>query len=101
MTYRIRRVPAAQADLLGIWLARAEYDEEAADRLLDTLEQGFRLIAQYPEIGPQRDDLAEGARLLLRSPFLIAYRIDHAGATIDIIRVVDGRRDLAALFGHE
>lgn len=97
MTYRIRRLPAARDDLLSIWLARAEYDEDAADRLLDAVEQGFGLIAEYPKIGPERDDLGEGVRLLLRSPYLVAYRIDEDASAIDIIRVVDCRRDLAAL----
>lgn len=97
MTYRIRRLPAARNDLLQIWLSRAEYDEASADRLLDTLEHALTLIAEHPEIGPQRDDLAQGVRLFLRSPYLIAYQIDRAAEAIDIIRVVDGRRDLAAL----
>lgn len=97
MTYRIRRLPAARDDLLEIWLTRAEYDEASADQLLGRLEDAFTLIAEHPEIGPQRDDLAQGVRLFLRSPYLIAYQIDTAADAIDMIRVVDGRRDLAAL----
>ena len=101
MSHHIRPLPAARTDLLDIWLARAEYDEAAADRLLDMLDEALKLIAEYPEIGPERADLARGVRLFLRSPYLIAYQVDSAANAIDVIRVVDGRRNLSALLAAD
>ncbi|MDE2596192.1 MAG: type II toxin-antitoxin system RelE/ParE family toxin [Sphingomonadales bacterium] len=100
MTFAIRRSLAARDDLTAIWVSIARHDEHAAIRQLERIEQGIRQLADYPEAGPARDDLIDGIRVILRRPYLVLYRVDHAQSVVDIIRVIDARRDLEALF-HE
>lgn len=69
MTFAIRRSRAARDDLIEIWVSIALHDELAADRQLDRIEDGIRQLADYPEIGPAREELIAGARAILRAPY--------------------------------
>jgi toxin ParE1/3/4 len=75
---RIRITPLAEQDLVEIWYFIAQEDPVAADRLLDLLEEKYKLLADNPHMGPAR------------------YRIISGG--IELIRVVHGARDLQSLF---
>lgn len=98
MTFEVRRSGAAKSDLIAIWVALAQHDEDAADRHLDRIEDAIAQLRAFPEIGTPRHDLAEGLRSLVRPPFMIFYLVDRSAERVDIVRVVDGRRDLGALF---
>jgi plasmid stabilization system protein ParE len=49
--------------------------------------------------GRVRDDIMRGLRGFSRDRYLILYRLDEANQSVQIVRVVHGMRDLAALFG--
>lgn len=98
MTFRIERSSKAREDLLAIWLGIAIHDPDAADRQLRRIEQAIRGLADFPRIGPIRDDLGPGIRAVLRVPHLIFYTVEDADEAIRIIRVIDARRDLEAVF---
>lgn len=87
---------AAREDLITIWAHIAEDNPQAADRLLDRLEEAANRLADNPQIGPARDDIRPGLRYLVSGPYLLLYRIRDGG--IEIVRVVHGRRDLNGLF---
>jgi toxin ParE1/3/4 len=57
---RLRHIAQAKADLESIWLHVAKDDPEAADRLLDLLDEKCRLLADNPKLGPARDDIRKG-----------------------------------------
>jgi toxin ParE1/3/4 len=98
LTYHIERTEKARADLLDIWLAIALDDPDTADRQLLRLDDAIAGLAAFPRMGPQRDDIRPGIRAILRAPFLAFYTVDDDTRTVRIIRVVDARRDLLALF---
>jgi toxin ParE1/3/4 len=98
VTYRIERTKVAADDLLDIWLALALEDVLTADRHLRRLEKAVAQLADFPRIGPSRDDIRPGIRAILRAPYLVFYTVDDASRSVLIVRVVDARRDLAALF---
>ena len=50
-------------------------------------------------IGRTRDDLRPGIREIVVYPTVLFYRL--ADDRIEIVRVVDGRRDLAAIFSGD
>lgn len=100
MTFAVRRSVAARNDLIEIWVRIALHDEAAADRHLDRIEDGIRLLADFPRSGPAREELLPGFRAVLRAPYLILYQIDDERRRIDIVRVIDARRDLEAAL-HE
>jgi toxin ParE1/3/4 len=68
----------------------------AADRLLDEIEEKLSLLADNPQLGPARSDIAEDCRYVPVGNYLILYRIIPAG--IEVVRVVQGSRRLENLF---
>lgn len=93
----IARVTSKAAqDLIDIATFVAEHDVMAADRLLDRFDAKCRLLAQQPELGTLREDLAAGLRFFPVGNYLIFYRAIPDG--IEIIRVLHGARDLHTQF---
>jgi toxin ParE1/3/4 len=87
---------AAREDLIAIWAHIAKDSPQAADRVLDRLEEAANRLADTPQIGPARDDIRPGLRYFVCGPYLLLYRIREGG--IEIVRAVHGRRDLKGLF---
>ena len=90
----------AQQDLRDIWRGLAEFGElkQADDRII-MIRKKLRLLGQFPSSGRSREEIFLGLRSFPVSGFVIFYQI---GMTqVQIVRVVDGRRDLDGLFGEE
>jgi toxin ParE1/3/4 len=54
-------------------------------------------------MGVRRSDIRAAARMLVEAPYVILYETipdsdEGPVAAVEIVRVVDGRRDLASLF---
>jgi toxin ParE1/3/4 len=85
----------AEEDLLDIWLYIATENPDAADHMLDSINVKFQLLAENPELGPARPDIAPELRYFPVGNYLILYRL--APKAIEIVRVVHGMRNLGAL----
>ena len=75
----------------------------AAERIYDRLERRAAILCEQPRLGPRRPEIRPAIRLLVESPYLILYEtvpdVDSGPVErIEIVRVVDGRRDIASLF---
>ena len=84
--------PAAEEDLINIWLYIARDNEEAANRVYQEAENTFELLVVSPHIGtpyhPRRTQL-KGVRFFpidKSHSYLIYYRIQPEG--IEVIRVL-------------
>ncbi|KAB2868958.1 MAG: type II toxin-antitoxin system RelE/ParE family toxin [Bauldia sp.] len=88
--------PEAEEDLSEIWIAIALENRRAADKLLGKIDAQIRRLAEFPESGSPRPDIAPSARMLVQGNFLILYEIDADNVTI--VRVLHGARDLTRLF---
>jgi plasmid stabilization system protein ParE len=88
--------PEATRDLDDIWEYIAEDNLEAADRFLGKLYEQILQIADSPEIGHAREDLAEGRPLLFWpvGNYMIMYRAKKR--PIEIVGVAHGKRDIPA-----
>lgn len=86
----------ARQDLIEIWLTIAQNDPIVADRILAEIEAKCSLLRRHPYIGRARSELLPDLRSFPRPPFVIFYRV--SGQTVEIVRVLDGRRDLNAIF---
>ncbi|MCA3437149.1 MAG: type II toxin-antitoxin system RelE/ParE family toxin [Rhodobacter sp.] len=53
---------APREDLITIWAHIAEDNPQAADRVLDRLEEAASRLADNPQIGPARDDIRPKAK---------------------------------------
>jgi toxin ParE1/3/4 len=86
---------AAARDVDDIWdYYAAEASEETADRVVDLLAAAGEAVALKPARGRSRDTLAPGLRSVRSAPYLVFYRV--TGTSVEIVRVLHERRDLAA-----
>ena len=83
----------AEADLDQTWDYVAEqFGFDAAGRVLESLHDAFRLLAENPGIGHDREDIAAPPYSFWPvGPSLIAFRPDVR--PIQIVRVLRGERD--------
>jgi len=93
---RVLKRPLVGLDLEELWLYVARDDVAQADRLLDLIEERFRSLAQFPRMGVSRDDLAPSLRSFSHGNYIIFYMASGDG--IEIVRVLQGMRDIKALF---
>lgn len=89
--------PAADTDLNEIWqYVFGESGQRRADALELQLHKDMQRIGRHPGIGHVREDLAdEHLRVWSTHRFLIVYRPQTR--PVQIIRVLHGARDIAAL----
>ncbi len=87
--------PAAEQDLKDIWLYIAQDNHRAADKLLDRIEAQCELLANHPQLGPAREDIARSLRYHPLANYLILYRVIPQG--VEIVRVAHGARNILDL----
>jgi toxin ParE1/3/4 len=93
----------ARADLLDIYLRIGRERRDAAERFLDRIEEKAISLTTQPRLGVRRSDIRSRTRMLVERPYLLLYETipdTDVGPvqTVEIVRVVDGRRDLKAMF---
>jgi toxin ParE1/3/4 len=103
MAVELLWTPRAEADLLEIYTFVAMDNPAAADRLLEKLESRVDLLSHHPRLCQRRPEIRLSLRALTEWPYLILYEIhpdiDEGPVTsVEIVRIVDGRRDLCSLF---
>jgi toxin ParE1/3/4 len=92
----VRLSQLAQRDLLEIWFhIAADKGPAAADHWMDRVEARCRQLAEFPESGPPRPDIAGEARMLVMVRWLALYEITTGG--VRIMRIVDAARNLGEL----
>ncbi|WP_414623341.1 type II toxin-antitoxin system RelE/ParE family toxin [Calothrix sp. CCY 0018] len=69
---------------------------DTAERLLKKINQKSRNLANFPNMGSKRDQLLTSLRSFPVDDYLIFYR--QIEQEIEILRVVNGYRDLDVLF---
>lgn len=89
---RLFRTRLARQDLIDIWDHVAADKPDAADTVLDRIDDACLGLLEYPRLGPARDDIRPGLRYRIVGEYVVLYRI--TGKDIEIVRVVHGRRDL-------
>jgi toxin ParE1/3/4 len=96
----IEYAEAARRDLTGLWFDYSTVSEALADKIIRRLEVKIFLLTTQPQMGRLRPEFGfEGLRSVAVNPHVIFYTIAEGGA-LWIHRVVDGRRNLYALFEH-
>lgn len=93
---RFRFTLAAEQDLGEIAEYIARDSSAAAAKLLDKLEARCRALAQMPESGVPRDEIAPGVRSAAVGKYVIFYCYADEGT--EILRVLHGSRDVQANF---
>ena len=90
---------SAFKDLAQIWNYIAADSIDAADRVLDRVNDAIRKVAEAPGMGHRRDDVENPSyRFWSVYSYLIAYRTQ--GEKQYVSRVIHGARDLSKVFGR-
>ena len=79
-------------DFIGI----ERQSPRAAANLVREIHEKANHYAAQPEMGASREDLGERFRIFSVKPYIVVYGAFQD--RIEILRVVDGRRNCAALF---
>lgn len=88
--------PEAEESRIEIWLHVAGDSPEAADRLLEGIDEKCRLYATQPEMGSARPDLGRQVRCFPVGNYVVVYRPIEDG--IVVLLVVHGARDIPTVF---
>jgi toxin ParE1/3/4 len=103
MPCKITWTKQAREDQLDIYVLIGLEQPAAAERYFDRIETLTSLLADNPHLGVHRPDIQPNLRMLIERPYLLLYRTEPPGPveavhTAEIVRIVDGRRDLKGLF---
>ncbi|HEY0307614.1 MAG TPA: type II toxin-antitoxin system RelE/ParE family toxin [Acidobacteriaceae bacterium] len=95
--------PQAREDLLDIYVYIGVDNADAAERLYDAIEVAVNHLAKHPRLGARRTIIFSSARILIEGAYLILYEThpdtdEGPVSQVEIVRVVDGRRDLTRPF---
>jgi|APFre7841882724_1041349.scaffolds.fasta_scaffold461835_2 toxin ParE1/3/4 len=71
---RIVHSPAAEGDLLEIWVGLAANNVSVAERLLNDLRAATQILATQPLIGKARREFGAGIRSFPVRDYVIVYR---------------------------
>ncbi len=93
---KVVKLPQARQDLKEIWRYIAQDSPASADRLLDRIDDKCRLLAEYPNIGHNRQELAVGLQSFPVGRYTLFYRLIDDG--IEVVRVLHSARDITQLF---
>jgi antitoxin ParD1/3/4/toxin ParE1/3/4 len=90
--------PRAKQDVNDIWDYIANDNIEAADRVIDALDNAMIKLAKNPGMGHRRDELTDKRhRFLLVYSYLIVYR--HETKPLQIVRILHAARDVQSILG--
>jgi toxin ParE1/3/4 len=92
--YRLNSI--AKSDLTSIHKYIARDNLTAADGLILTLKQKFRLLASQPLLGQHRPELGANLRSFTVSNYVIFYR--PMKNNIEVARVIHAARDIDMQF---
>jgi toxin ParE1/3/4 len=92
----IIKLSRANDDLAEIWDYIADNSETQANLFIDLIDQKLRLLAEQPNLGRARGELAENMRSFPIGRYVVFYIV--MPSCIQIVRVLHGARDLAPIF---
>lgn len=83
----------ARDDLVSIWsyIAIENDAPDAADKVMNQLEQVFRQLGKHPLIGRSRPAFAPDLRSFPKGNYVVFYRSTDC---VEIVRVLHGKRNV-------
>ena len=95
--------PLAQADIRRIYVEIGREQPQAAERFYERAQHKAGLLIDQPRLGMRHPEISPAARMLVEAPFVILYETipnndEGPVKVVEIVRVIDGRRDLKNLF---
>jgi len=92
--------PEAVNDIEEVWdFYAGAGGARTADEVVRRIGRIVTMLEEQPMAGRSRDEIRLGLRSMAASPHVIFYRV--AGMRAEIVRVLDGRRDIDEIFADE
>lgn len=91
----LRYTEQARSDLIGIHHAISDHSRSGANMWVQRITDRCLQLVEFPLSGPVRPRIAPDARVLLIERWVVVYRLLDDGP--QIVRIVDGARDLSRL----
>jgi toxin ParE1/3/4 len=95
----VRRTPQAETDMEEILQYLNQNNPVVAERLATTFHEKGQALAQFPEMGRLRPEIAPNLRSTLVKPYVSFYPLD--GDVVQIVRILHGKRDLRRIMQEE
>jgi toxin ParE1/3/4 len=92
----VKVAAAAEEDLKEIWAYVAEYNPDAAGKLIKEITGKFALLRDHPQMGREQDKLLVDLRSFAVKNYIIFYQPFEGG--IEILRILHGSRDIGRIF---
>jgi toxin ParE1/3/4 len=90
----------ANADLAEIWNYYSSIaGPDTADNIVRRIAKSCVVLEEHPYAGRARDEIRPGLRSVIASPHVVFYRV--RSNRVEIVRVLDGRRDLDEIFAPD
>ncbi len=88
---------------MDIYVTIGLENADAAERIYTAIEDRVGLLTGFPRMGPRRPEIAPTARMVVEGSYLVLYELhpdteEGPVESVEIVRVVDGRRELSGLF---
>ncbi|MCZ7885074.1 MULTISPECIES: type II toxin-antitoxin system RelE/ParE family toxin [Agrobacterium] len=102
MTIKLVWTPRARRDVKKIYIDIGKSQPLAAERYFARFRAKAERLICHPHLGERHPEIFPSARMLVEAPDIILYETvpDTDGENIrsvEIVRVIDGRRDLRTL----
>jgi toxin ParE1/3/4 len=95
MQFHVTKKAERELDRIFVyWAQRAGVD--LADKVIDSIEERFALLGDFPYIGLNSDELAPGVFRFPAGDYLIYYRKERC--VIKILHIFHGAREQARAF---
>jgi toxin ParE1/3/4 len=89
----------AELDLVQIWARLSTHGERVAERAMALIERRCELIQQFPHGGEACPRFGNEMRWIPAGNYMIFYRPQDD--RVQVVRVIDARRDLDRAFWHD
>ena len=95
---RLSFTDRALSDLDAIFLYIARDGVDRADAVIERILKTIDILRGMPGAGRLRGEFGSGIRSLPAPPFVVFYRALGDETQVQVLRVIDGRRDLGTIF---
>ncbi|MHB8885695.1 MAG: type II toxin-antitoxin system RelE/ParE family toxin [Methylovirgula sp.] len=92
MKHNVVRTPRARRDLIEIWEFIAKDNEQAANKVLDRIEDVLQMLSDNPKAGRLRPELTGDLRSFPIGTYILFYLPIESG--VELVRVLSGHLDI-------
>ena len=93
--------PEALADLSDIWTYYVRVaGRDTANDIVRGIDRACKRLGNHPYSGRERNKIRPGLRSVVARPHVVFYRVTR-DEIAEIVRVIDGRRDIDEIFGDQ